>query len=84
MTSTLTVTTKGQITLRKDVLKHLGIEPGSKVEVDLLPNGRAQLRAVKKTGSIENFFGSAYKPGTKRLTIEEINEVIAKGWAGQR
>ena len=83
MTSTLTVTTKGQVTLRKEILKHLGIEPGSKIEVDLLPNGRAELRAAKKTGSIEDTFGALYRPGTKALTIEEINEVIAKGWAGE-
>ena len=52
MISTLTVTTKGQVTLRKDLLKHLGVSPGSKIEVDLLPDGRAELRAAAKTGSI--------------------------------
>jgi antitoxin PrlF len=83
MASTLTVTAKGQVTLRKDILKHLGIEPGSKIEVDLLPNGRAELRAAKKTGSIEDFFGSLYKPGTKALTLDEIKEAIEKGWAGE-
>ena len=41
MTTTLTVTAKGQITLRKEVLRHLGATPGQKVEIDLLPNGRA-------------------------------------------
>jgi antitoxin PrlF len=83
MTATLTVTAKGQVTLRKDILKHLGIEPGSKIAVDLLPNGRAELRSAKKTGSIEDTFGALYRPGTKALTIEEINEVIRKGWAGE-
>ena len=28
--STLTVTAKGQVTLRKDILKHLGVQPGEK------------------------------------------------------
>jgi antitoxin PrlF len=83
MTATLTVTTKGQITLRKDLLKHLGAEPGSKIEVDLLPNGRAELRAAKKTGSIEDTFGSLYRPGTTALTLDEIKEAIEKGWAGE-
>ena len=83
MTSTLTVTTKGQVTLRKEVLRHLGVKPGEKVEVDLLPDGQAKLRAARKTGSIEGTFGSLYRPGTKALTIEEINEVIRKGWAGE-
>jgi antitoxin PrlF len=83
MASRLTVTAKGQVTLRKDILKHLGIEPGSKVEVDLLPNGRAELRAAKKTGSIEDSFGMLYRPGTKTLTLDEIKEAIEKGWAGE-
>ena len=81
--TTLTVTAKGQITLRKEVLQHLGVGPGQKIEVDLLPNGRAEMRA-KATGSIEDFFGCAYRAGTKPLTIEEINEIIRDGWAGRR
>jgi antitoxin PrlF len=83
MASTLTVTAKGQVTLRKDILKHLGIEPGSKVEVDLLPNGRAELRAAQKTSSIADSFGMLYRPGTKTLTLDEIKEAIEKGWAGE-
>jgi len=50
MASTLTVAAKGQITPRKDVLRHLGGGPGEKIEVDLLPNGRAQLRRTTKAG----------------------------------
>lgn len=83
MTSTLTVTAKGQVTLRKNVLRHLGVEPGGKLEVDLLADGRAELRAAKKTGSIEDVIGSLYRPQTKPLTIEEMNEIIVKGWAGE-
>jgi bifunctional DNA-binding transcriptional regulator/antitoxin component of YhaV-PrlF toxin-antitoxin module len=83
MTTTLTITAKGQITLRKDVLRHLGVGPGQKVEIDLLPNGRAEVRA-KPNGSIEDFFGCLHRPGTKPLSIEEINEIIADAWAGRR
>jgi antitoxin PrlF len=32
----LTVTERGQVTIRKEVLKHLGIKPGDKIELDLL------------------------------------------------
>ncbi len=83
MATTLTVTAKGQVTLRKEVLRHLGVGPGQKVEVDMLPNGRIEVRA-KPTGSIEDFVGCARRPGTKPLTIEEINEIAAQGWAGIR
>ncbi|HEU0157167.1 MAG TPA: AbrB/MazE/SpoVT family DNA-binding domain-containing protein [Stellaceae bacterium] len=81
MTAVLTVTAKGQITLRKEVLRHLGVGPGQKVEIDMLPNGRVEMRA-KPTGSIEDFIGCAQRPETQPLTIEEINEIIAGGWAG--
>lgn len=84
MTATLTVTTKGQVTLRKEVLRHLGVAPGQKIEVDMLPNGRLELRAAKPAGSIEKFIGCAHRPGTKPLTIEEIGEIAAQGWAGIR
>jgi antitoxin PrlF len=84
MTTRLTVTAKGQVTLRKEVLRHLGVAPGQKVEVDLLPGGRIEVRGAKKTGSIEDFFGSAYRPGTKPLSIDEMNAIIADAWAGKR
>ena len=35
--SMLTVTSKGQVTLRKDLLKHLGVQPGEKIVVDNCP-----------------------------------------------
>jgi antitoxin PrlF len=83
MTTTLSVTAKGQVRLRKELLRHLGVVSGQKVEIDLLPNGRLEVRA-KPTGSIEAFFGCLYQPGTKPLSIEEINEIIADSWAGGR
>ena len=83
MATKLTVTAKGQVTLRRDLLVHLGVRPGEKIEVDLLPDGRAELRAIKKTGSIKDTFGVLYRPGTRALTIEEINRAIEKGWAGE-
>ena len=83
MAITLTVTAKGQVTLRKELLRHLGVTPGQKVEVDLLSNGRLEVRA-KPSGSIKAFLGCAARPGTKPLSIDEINEIIADAWAGRR
>ena len=42
MPITLKVTAKGQITLRKEVLEHLGVRPGDRVDADLLKDGRLQ------------------------------------------
>jgi AbrB family looped-hinge helix DNA binding protein len=79
---TLTVTAKGQVTLRKEVLQHLGIEPGDRLEVDLLPSGRLQLRA-KSGKPISRLYGILQRPGQRRLSIEDINEAAAAGWAGE-
>ena len=45
--STLTVTAKGQVTLRKDVLEHLGVHPGEKITVNKLPDGRIEVKAAR-------------------------------------
>ncbi|HTT81186.1 MAG TPA: AbrB/MazE/SpoVT family DNA-binding domain-containing protein [Stellaceae bacterium] len=84
MAATLTVTAKGQITLRKELLRHLRVAPGEKVTVDLMPDGRAELRAATPQGSIGKFIGALHRPGTTALSIDEIAEVAAQGWAGER
>ena len=79
----LTVTARGQVTLRKEVLQHLGIVPGEKIELDLLPNGRGILKAARVTGTIGGFVGLLAGQTKKVATIEEINEAAAHGWAGK-
>lgn len=81
--ATLTVTARGQVTFRKEVLQHLGIEPGGKIEVDLLPDGRAALKAARPTGTIDQLFGLLAEKTTKVATLEEIADAIEKGWAGE-
>lgn len=82
--ATLTVTARGQVTFRKDVLQHLGIRPGEKIELDKLPDGRVVLQAARPTGTIEEFLGLLAGKTRKRATIEEINAAAAAGWAGQK
>ena len=84
MKATLKVTAKGQITLRKDFLKHLGVGPGDHVEVDLLPGGRASLHAVTGKGGWDKFFGCLAGKTNKVATIEEIKEATESAWAGER
>ncbi|WP_322050661.1 AbrB/MazE/SpoVT family DNA-binding domain-containing protein [Paraburkholderia bannensis] len=80
--STLTVTSRGQVTFRKEVLQHLGIEPGEKIELDLLPDGRAELRASRPTGKIDGFLGLLAGKTTRVASIDDINDAAAAGWAG--
>jgi AbrB family looped-hinge helix DNA binding protein len=82
--STLTVTAKGQVTLRKDLLEHLGVHPGEKITVDKLPDGRIEVKAAGPTGKISDVFNFLKKENGPSLSIEEINKVAAEGWAGKR
>ena len=80
--TTLTVTTRGQVTFRKEVLKHLGIQPGGKIRLDLLPDGRAQLKADQPKGSWQEVRGMLKgKTNGARLSIEEISDAIADAGA---
>ncbi len=80
--STLTVTAKGQITLRKDLLRHLGVEPGQKIEINELPGGRIEVKAERAAGTIDGFIGLLAGKARKVATIEEMNDAAASGWAG--
>jgi AbrB family looped-hinge helix DNA binding protein len=82
--STLTVTAKGQVTLRKDILKHLGVHPGEKIAVDKLPDGRIEVKAARPAGKISDAFGFLKKKGGPSLSIEQINRITARAWAGKR
>ena len=82
--ATLTVTSRGQVTFRKKVMEHLGVKPGAKIELELLPDGQGLIRAARPTGNIESFIGMLAGKTKKVATIEEINEAAAAGWAGIR
>jgi bifunctional DNA-binding transcriptional regulator/antitoxin component of YhaV-PrlF toxin-antitoxin module len=80
--STLKITSKGQVTLRREVLDHLGVAPGQHVEVSLLPNGRVQVAAAQ-SGDISEVFGLLKDRTRASLTIDQIKELTEQGWAGE-
>jgi antitoxin PrlF len=83
MTTSLTVTSKGQVTLRKELLAHLGIRPGQRLDVEVLPGGRLELHAEQATGAIDAVFGLLAGRTVRKASLEEIQEAAAAGWAGQ-
>lgn len=82
--TTLTVTARGQVTFRKDVLQHLGIKPGDQIDFDKLPGGELRVRVAHKTGSINNFIGLLADNTKKTMSIEEMNDIAAAGWASKK
>ena len=80
---TLTVTARGQVTFREDVLQHLGIQPGDQIDLDKLPDGRVARKAAKRTGKISDIFGLLASETDKVATLEEIKQATDDGWAGK-
>jgi bifunctional DNA-binding transcriptional regulator/antitoxin component of YhaV-PrlF toxin-antitoxin module len=72
----LKLTARGQVTFRKDVLKHFGVKPGDRIDLDLLPGGIGRIRATKKKGRIEDVFGMLAGKTDVKLSIEEMNDAI--------
>ena len=80
----LSITTRGQVTFRKDILKHLGVEPGQKIELELLPDGQGLIKAARPTGTMADFVGMLAHRTKKVATLEEISQASAQAWAGKR
>ncbi len=77
--ATATMTSKGQVTIPKEVRDALRLRPGVKVTFTVQPDGTAILRP--RTVSLLDLVGIL--KADRHATIEEMNEVIAKGWAGE-
>ncbi|MDR0483520.1 MAG: AbrB/MazE/SpoVT family DNA-binding domain-containing protein [Cellulomonadaceae bacterium] len=80
--TTFTISAKGQITLTKNILTASGLRPGEKVSAEYLDGGLL-LRPTRRTTTWEDSVAMLRREGEPILTIEEMNEVIAKGWAGE-
>lgn len=78
----LTVTARGQVTLRKEVLQHLGIKPGDKIELDLLPDAKGVLKAAQPAATINGFVGLLSGRTNKVATLDEIQDAAVRGWSG--
>ena len=81
--SSLTVTAKGQVTLKRDLLQHLASSP---VNGLTSKNCRAGSCACGRCGRLErlmvSWIASTGKVKRKKpLSIEDINRIAAAGWA---
>ena len=75
----LTVTAKGQVTLRRRVLDHLGVKAGERVKVSLLPDGRVELMAASESIDIGSLRGALRRPGQRVISLQEMQDAIEVG-----
>ena len=73
--TTATITSKGQVTIPKDVRTRLGIGAGDRVEFVEIQDGVFQI--VAATQDVQALKGIVPKP-KKPVTIEEMNQAITE------
>jgi antitoxin PrlF len=79
--TTATLTSKGQITIPADVRRSLNVEAGDRVEFVQIEPGRFELiAATRSVRELKGLFGKA----RRRVSIEEMNAVIAARGAGRK
>lgn len=71
MTTTATLTRKGQTTIPKEIRDSLGVKPGDRITFTLMPDGTVVLRV--KTKSIMGLAGVLHKKGRKPVSIEQMS-----------
>lgn len=72
----LTVTAKGQVTLRRGVLDHLGVKAGEQVKVSLLPDGRVELTRASEGINISTLRGVLRRPKQRMISLQEMQDAI--------
>jgi AbrB family looped-hinge helix DNA binding protein len=77
--ATLTVTSRGQVTLRKEFLEHMGVHPGDRIALNKTADGKLTLERSRPKGSWADFIDCLAGKTDVRLTIDEINEGIGQG-----
>jgi antitoxin PrlF len=68
------ITSKGQVTIPREVLDHLGVAAGDRVRFFLHPDGEVVARPVVPAARLR---GILARPGRRKVSVEEMNEAIA-------
>ena len=73
---TATVTSKGQVTLPKQVRETLKVKPGDQIDFVLDADGEVRVRAGRF--DVRDLKGLLHRPGRRSVSLEAMNEAIAR------
>lgn len=71
-----TVTSKGQVTIPKDVRDRLRLRAGDQLDFVVREDGSVSIR--KRALSVDDVFGAFDHRGGRRLSPEEMDESVAR------
>jgi len=71
-----TITSKGQITIPKQIRESLHLRTGDKIEITVSGERKAQMRPV--TRKVDDVFGKLHVPKRKSVSVESMDQAICK------
>lgn len=71
-----TLTSKGQLTLPKEIRDRLGLRPGDQLDFTVLSNGQLLGRRVNR--DLLSLVGLLHRPGQAPVSVEEMNDAIGE------
>lgn len=72
--ATATLTTKGQVTIPKEIREALELHTGDKIEIIVTEKREAIIRPISK--KVDEIFCKLHKPGRKAVTLEAMDDAI--------
>lgn len=73
---TATLTTKGQVTIPKEVREHLGVDTGDRLSFVVQEDGTVIVKPI--TRHVRELGGFLHRPGQRPVSIKEMDEGIAR------
>lgn len=80
--SSATLTSKGQITIPKDVRDALHLEPGDQLDFIIQDDGRVLVRPA--TLNVIDLKGILHRKGRRPVSVQEMHAAIVKRAIGKR
>jgi bifunctional DNA-binding transcriptional regulator/antitoxin component of YhaV-PrlF toxin-antitoxin module len=80
----ITLSGRGQFTLNKGFLEHLGVKPGDQVSIHKMPDGKLEISAKKDKWTADEaraYFRTLFAGNAIHATVDEMNAAIAAGYA---
>ena len=75
-----TLTSKGQVTIPKQIREHLRITTGHRLDFQLMPSGDVVVKVLKR--DLRALKGIVKSPRRRAISLAEMDRAVAEGSAG--